>query len=55
VETKDTTELRRLVQEGIDSGPSIDAETVFACLHAKYAKQAKARKAHGVSKASHPG
>jgi len=29
--------LRRLVQEGIDSGPSIPAEKVFARLRAKYA------------------
>lgn len=29
-------ELRCLVQEGINSGPSIDAELVFSSLRAKY-------------------
>jgi antitoxin ParD1/3/4 len=37
VEELDVEDLRRLVQEGIDSGPSVDAETVFARLRAKYA------------------
>ena len=37
VETLELDELRRLVQEGIDSGPSIDAELVFSRLRAKYA------------------
>jgi antitoxin ParD1/3/4 len=37
IESLDVDELRRLVREGIDSGPSIDAETVFARLRAKYA------------------
>ncbi len=37
VETLELEELRRLVQEGIDSGPSIDAELVFSRLRAKYA------------------
>ena len=36
VEELDVEDLRRLVQEGIDSGPSVDAETVFAKLRAKY-------------------
>jgi antitoxin ParD1/3/4 len=39
IESLDVEELRRLVQEGIDSGPSIDAETVFARLRAKYAQK----------------
>ena len=39
VEELDVEDLRRLVQEGIDSGPSIDAETVFARLRAKYASK----------------
>ena len=39
VEALDVEDLRRLVQEGIDSGPSIDAETVFARLRAKYASK----------------
>jgi antitoxin ParD1/3/4 len=32
----DAEEVRRLVQEGADSGPSLGAETVFAELRAKY-------------------
>jgi antitoxin ParD1/3/4 len=36
VEELDVEDLRRLVQEGIDSGPSVDAESVFAKLRAKY-------------------
>jgi antitoxin ParD1/3/4 len=35
--------LRRLVQEGIDSGPSLDGETEFARLKAKYAVAADAK------------
>jgi antitoxin ParD1/3/4 len=35
-ESLETEELRRLVQEGIDSGPSIDAETVFSRLRARF-------------------
>ncbi len=30
-------EMRRLVQEGAESGPGIDADLVFAHLRAKYA------------------
>jgi antitoxin ParD1/3/4 len=37
VEELDIEDLRRLVREGVESGPSIDAETVFAKLRAKYA------------------
>ena len=37
VETLELDELRRLVQEGIDSGPDIDAELVLSRLRAKYA------------------
>ncbi|MBR8835102.1 MAG: type II toxin-antitoxin system ParD family antitoxin [Stigonema ocellatum SAG 48.90 = DSM 106950] len=37
VEALEMDELRRLVQEGISSGPSIDAELVFSRLRAKYA------------------
>ena len=36
VEALDVEDLRRLVQEGIDSGPSIPADEVFAKLRAKY-------------------
>lgn len=34
-------EIRRLVQEGADSGPGIDADLVFARLRAKYAMLAQ--------------
>src|ERR1700683_4254973 len=51
VEELEPAELRRLVQEGIDSGPSIDAETVFARLRARYAKQTDARGKSESSKA----
>ena len=34
-------EIRRLVQEGADSGPGIDADLVFARLRAKYAAAAE--------------
>ncbi len=30
-------EMRRLVREGIESGPGIDADLIFARLRAKYA------------------
>jgi antitoxin ParD1/3/4 len=36
----DIEELRRLVQEGVDSGPDIDAEEVFARLRAKFGRHA---------------
>ena len=39
VETLELDELRRLVQEGIESGPSVDAELVFSRLRQKYASQ----------------
>jgi len=35
-ETLETEELRRLVQEGIDSGPGLDAAEVFAQLRARF-------------------
>ncbi|HJU18026.1 MAG TPA: type II toxin-antitoxin system ParD family antitoxin [Stellaceae bacterium] len=34
-------ETRRLVREGIDSGPGVDADRVFARLRAKYAGMAE--------------
>ena len=37
VETMELEELRRLVREGVESGPGIDAVGVFARLRAKYA------------------
>jgi antitoxin ParD1/3/4 len=33
-------ELRRLVQEGAESGPGVDADLIFARLRAKYAAMA---------------
>jgi antitoxin ParD1/3/4 len=36
VETLEIDELRRLVQEGIDSGPSLEADAVFARLRARF-------------------
>ena len=40
VEAIEIEELRRLVREGIDSGPGIDAESVFARLRARYDRPA---------------
>jgi hypothetical protein len=36
--TLETEELRRLVQEGIDSGPSQEADAVFAMLKDRFSK-----------------
>jgi antitoxin ParD1/3/4 len=36
LETLETEELRRLVREGIDSGPGLDADAVFARLRARF-------------------
>lgn len=36
IETLETEELRRLVREGMDSGPGLDAEQVFARLRARF-------------------
>ena len=36
VETLETEELRHLVREGINSGPGLDADTVFARLRARF-------------------
>jgi antitoxin ParD1/3/4 len=36
VETLEIGELRRLVQEGIESGPSLEADAVFAMLRARF-------------------
>jgi hypothetical protein len=38
IETPGTEELRRLVQEGINSGPDIDADVAFARLRARFAR-----------------
>src|SRR6266481_5666412 len=37
VATVELDEMRRLVREGIESGPGVDADLVFARLRAKYA------------------
>jgi len=34
-------EMRRLVQEGAESGPGVDADLIFARLRAKYAAMAR--------------
>jgi antitoxin ParD1/3/4 len=36
VETLETDEVRRLVHEGIDSGPGLEADAVFARLRARF-------------------
>jgi antitoxin ParD1/3/4 len=36
IETLETEELRRLVQEGMDSGPGLEAGEVFARLRARF-------------------
>ena len=36
IETLEAEELRRLVQEGIDSGPGLEADGVFARLRARF-------------------
>lgn len=38
IESLEKDELRRLVQEGIDSGPGLDAAEVFARLHARFGR-----------------
>lgn len=42
IETLETEELRRLVQAGIDSGPGLDADTVFARLRARFGRSSAA-------------
>jgi antitoxin ParD1/3/4 len=42
IETLDPDDLRRLVRQGIDSGPSLDANEVFAQLRARFGQQPKA-------------
>lgn len=37
LEALEIEELRRLVREGIESGPAVDGDLVFARLRAKYA------------------
>jgi antitoxin ParD1/3/4 len=38
IETLETEELRRLVHEGIDSGPGLDATGVFARLRERFGR-----------------
>lgn len=38
LESLETEELRRLVQEGIESEPSLDADKVFARLRARFGR-----------------
>jgi antitoxin ParD1/3/4 len=37
LETLEISELRRLVREGMESGPAVDAEPVLSRLESKYA------------------
>jgi antitoxin ParD1/3/4 len=41
LETLEVNELRRLVQEGMDSGPAVDADQVLSKLESKYASRRK--------------
>jgi antitoxin ParD1/3/4 len=43
LETLELGELRRLIQEGIESGPSVDAMRVFSRLGSKYAAMRKTK------------
>jgi len=42
-----SAELRQTIQEGIDSGPAIPADQMFAELNARYADSKPASKARG--------
>lgn len=39
IEALETEDLRRLIQEGIDSGPGLDAGEVFGRLRARFSHQ----------------
>ena len=43
-------ELKRLVEEGINSGPSVDGKTAFARLRARYESLARGRAPAGPSR-----
>lgn len=43
LETLELSELRRLIRQGMDSGPSVDAERVFSRFESKYAAIRKRR------------
>ena len=38
IETLETEELRRLIQQGIESGPGLDASAVFARLRERFTR-----------------
>ena len=38
IESLEIDELRRLVQEGVDSGPGLEADAVFARLRAQFGR-----------------
>lgn len=42
IETLEHDDLRRLIQQGIDSGPGLDAGEVFATLRARFDRQPNA-------------
>jgi antitoxin ParD1/3/4 len=42
IETLETDEMRRLVTEGIESGPGLDADAVFATLRARFGRPSDA-------------
>lgn len=42
IESLEIDELRRLVQEGIDSGPGLEADAVFARLRARFGRPPEA-------------
>jgi antitoxin ParD1/3/4 len=44
LETLELSELRRLVQDGIESGPAVDPEPVLSRLESKYAAMLKKAK-----------
>jgi antitoxin ParD1/3/4 len=44
LETLEVGELRRLVQEGMESGPAVEAEPVLSRLESKYAAMRKKTK-----------
>jgi antitoxin ParD1/3/4 len=50
IKTYGIERLRRLVQEGIDSGPSVPAAKVFDRLEAKYAAMAKPKRKRATRK-----
>ena len=54
IKTYGLERLRQMVQEGIDSGPSIDAEEVFAQVRARLEQKWGQRNAGGKAVASRP-